>query len=114
MEMTDYIQIFTTAEKKKDAEKLAKEVVEKRLAACVQVLGPIESTYWWEGEVEKAEEWLCIMKSRNDLYGELEKVIKGIHPYDVPEILAMPIVSGNPVYLQWVDKEVGDKSRYTA
>lgn len=105
--MTEYIQIFTTTENKEDAEKIAKEVVEKRLAACAQILGPIESTYWWEGEVEKAEEWLCIMKSRNDLYGELEKAIKGIHPYDVPEILAMPVISGNPGYLQWVDKEVG-------
>ena len=104
--MTEYIQIFTTTENKEDAEKIAKEVVEKRLAACAQVLGPIESTYWWEGEVEKAKEWLCIIKSRNDLYGELEKAIKGIHPYDVPEILAMPVISGNPDYLQWVDKEV--------
>ena len=104
--MTEYIQIFTTTENKKDAEKIAKEVVEKRLAACAQVLGPIESTYWWEGEVEKTKEWLCIMKSRNDLYGELEKAIKGIHPYDVPEILAIPVISGNPGYLQWVDKEV--------
>ena len=105
--MTDYIQIFTTAEKKEDAEKIARDVVEKRLAACAQVLGPIESTYWWQGEVEKAEEWLCILKSRNDLYAELEKAIKGIHPYDVPEILAVPVISGNPDYLQWLDKEVG-------
>jgi len=104
--MTDYIQIFTTTEKKEDAEKIAKEVVAKRLAACAQILGPIESTYWWEGELEGAKEWLCIIKSRNDLYNDLEKAIKEIHPYDVPEILAIPVISGNPSYLQWVDKEV--------
>ncbi len=105
--MTEYIQIFTTTENKEDAEKIAKEVVEKRLAACAQVLGPIESTYWWEGEVEKAKEWLCIMKSRNDLFEKLEAAIKKIHPYDVPEILAVPVIAGNKSYLEWLDREVG-------
>jgi len=81
--------------------------VEKRLAACAQVMGPLESTYWWEEKIEVAKEWLCTMKTRNDLYGELEAAIKEIHPYDVPEILAVPVVSGNKSYLEWVDREVG-------
>ena len=104
--MTAYIQVFTTTDKKEDADKIAKEVVEKRLAACAQVIGPITSTYWWKENIERAEEWLCLMKSRNDLYEELEKAISGVHPYEVPEILAVPIVAGIQGYLEWLDEEL--------
>ena len=104
--MTEYIQVFTTTEKKEDAQKISKEMVEKRLAACVQVVGPIRSTYWWKEKIEEAEEWLCIMKTRNALYRELEKAIKGIHPYEVPEIVALPIVAGSEDYLGWLNQEV--------
>jgi periplasmic divalent cation tolerance protein len=104
--MTEYIQLFTTTEKKDDAQIISKEVVEKRLAACAQVIGPIKSTYWWKEKIEQTEEWLCIMKSRGDLYEELEKAIKSIHPYEVPEIVAVPIVSGSQSYLEWLEQEV--------
>ena len=104
--MTAYIQVFTTTDKKEDADKIAKEVVEKRLAACAQVIGPITSTYWWKENIERAEEWLCLMKSRNDLYEELEKAISEVHPYEVPEILAAPIVAGIQGYLEWLDEEL--------
>ena len=66
--MGSYIQVVTTAEKREDAEKIARAVVEKRLAGCVQILGPVTSIYWWKGNVETAEEWQCVMKSRSDLY----------------------------------------------
>jgi periplasmic divalent cation tolerance protein len=104
--MNEYIQIYTTTENKDDAGMIAETVVKKRLAACVQVVGPIVSTYWWEGAIEEAEEWLCIMKSRKDLYDSLEKAILDVHSYDVPEIVAVPIVSGSRSYLQWLNKEV--------
>ena len=104
--MTEYIQVYTTTENKDDAGMIAKTVVKKRLAACAQVVGPITSTYWWEGVIEEAEEWFCIMKSRKDLYDKLEKAILEVHSYDVPEIVAVPIVSGNQSYLRWLDKEV--------
>ena len=104
--MAEYIQLFTTTEKKEEAERIASEVVGKRLAACAQVIGPINSTYWWKEKIEKAEEWLCIMKSRNDLYDELEKAISSVHPYEVPEILAVPVVEGIKSYLEWLDSEV--------
>ena len=104
--MTDYIQLYTTVETKEDAEKISRRVVEKRVAACAQIIGPIESTYWWEGKIERAEEWLCVMKSRNELYQALEKTVKEIHPYEVPEILAIPIYAGNPSYLEWLDGEL--------
>ena len=104
--MAEYIQHFTTTESRDDAEMISREVVEKRLAACAQVLGPITSTYWWKEEVEKTEEWLCIMKSRRDLFNALEETIKAIHPYEVPEIVAVPIVLGSPSYLEWLGQEI--------
>ena len=104
--MTEYIQVFTTTEKKEDAQRISKEMVEKKLVACAQVVGPIGSTYWWKEKIEETEEWLCIMKSRKAVYRELEKAIKGIHPYEVPEIVALPIVAGSEDYLDWLNQEV--------
>jgi periplasmic divalent cation tolerance protein len=79
MKMEEYIQVVTAIEKREEAEKIADFLVEKRLAACVQIVGPIVSTYWWKGNIERAKEWLCIIKSKKDLYEELEKSIKEIH-----------------------------------
>jgi periplasmic divalent cation tolerance protein len=104
--MEEYIQVFTTTEKKEDAEKIAKAIVEKRLAGCIQIVGPITSTYWWKGDVETAEEWLLFIKSRKNLYDELERAIKEIHPYETPEIIAMPIVVGSKDYLEWLENEL--------
>jgi len=102
----EYIQVFTTAEKKEDAEKIARALVERRLAGCVQIAGPVSSTYWWKGNVETAGEWLCLIKSRKTLYGELEKAIKEIHPYETPEIIAVPIVNSSKEYLAWLGNEL--------
>ena len=105
--MEDYIQVMTTVDKKEEGAKIIDQVIRKRLAACVQLIGPISSTYWWEEEIAEAEEWLCLMKSRHDLYESLEKAIKSCHPYDEPEILAVPIIAGSPGYLSWIDETVG-------
>jgi periplasmic divalent cation tolerance protein len=108
-QVEEYIQVVTTTETRTDAQRIAIAVVEKRLAGCAQVLGPITSTYWWKEKVETAEEWLCVVKSRTDLYGELEKAIRGIHPYEVPEILAIPVVKGSKSYLEWLDSEINPR-----
>ena len=105
--MTGVVQVVTTTGTKADALMIAQTVVEKRLAACVQVIGPITSTYLWKGEIETAEEWLCLIKSRADLFEELVAAIKEVHPYDVPEILAVPVVAGSEDYLAWLDSELG-------
>ena len=104
--MTKYIQAFTVTRERKEAEKIARTVVEQRLAGCAQVLGPIMSTYWWDGRVEEGEEWLCLMKSRVDLYPELESTIRQIHSYDVPEILAVSVTKGSRNYLSWLENEL--------
>jgi len=101
-----YIQVFTTTEKKEDAEKIAKTLVEKRLAGCVQIIGPLTSVYWWKGSIETAGEWLCLIKSSKTLYGELENAIKKIHPCEIPEIIAAPIVEGSKEYLNWLSDEL--------
>ncbi|MCJ7595817.1 MAG: divalent-cation tolerance protein CutA [Desulfobacterales bacterium] len=106
--MKGYIQLFTTTEKKEDARKIAREVVRRRLAACVQIIGPVSSTYWWKEGIEEAEEWLCVVKSREELYEKLEKAIRDVHPYEVPEIQAMPVVKGSPYYLRWLDRETSE------
>ena len=104
--MTEFVQVTTTTETKEDALKIAQAVLEKRLAACVQLVGPITSMYWWQGNIETAEEWLCVLKSKKETYKELEWAIRQIHPYDVPEILATSVVVADPDYLEWLDSEI--------
>jgi periplasmic divalent cation tolerance protein len=100
------IQVVTTTAEKKDADALAKAVLDKRLAACVQVSGPIDSSYWWNGRLESAREWTVTMKTRRDLYPNLEKLLLATHPYDQPEIIATPIVEISPGYLKWLNEQV--------
>ena len=104
--MSEFIQVMTAIGSRDDAQKIAEATVGKRLAACAQVIGPITSTYWWQGAMEAAEEWLCLVKTRKDLYKELEQAIREAHPYDEPEILAIPVVAGSQGYLAWVEREV--------
>lgn len=104
--MTEYLQVLTTLDKKDAADRMARKVVEKRMAACAQVIGPINSTYWWHGKVEVSEEWLCVMKTTQGLFKELEEAVKIIHSYEIPEIIAVPIVEGHADYLDWLEKVV--------
>ena len=105
--MSDYIQIVTTAGTRDDAQRIARALVDERLAACVQVVGPVTSTYRWKGQVETSEEWQCWAKTRQSLYERVEQAIRRLHPYEVPEILAVPILAGSAAYLAWLDEEVG-------
>jgi periplasmic divalent cation tolerance protein len=105
---TDTIQVVTTTSSKDEAESIARALVERRLAACVQVAGPIASTYHWKGRVETAQEFLCIIKTRQTHYLALEDAIRKLHPYDVPEILAIPVSAGNRAYLDWLRAELAD------
>lgn len=104
--MTDYIQVVTTTEREEHAAEIARVLVDQRLAACVQVAGPITSTYRWQGAIETSREWQCTAKSRRDLFERIDETVRRVHPYDVPEILAVPILAGSRAYLQWLDAEL--------
>jgi periplasmic divalent cation tolerance protein len=104
--MKSYIQVTTTTETKEQAEKIAQHLVETQLAACIQIVGPITSIYHWKGKVENAQEWLCLIKTRDDLYNQVEAAIKSLHPYETPEIIAVSIIKGSKEYLNWLDKEL--------
>lgn len=101
-----YLQVVTTLPTKVAAQKLAVFLVGKKLTACVQVVGPIQSVYKWKGKIEEASEYLCIIKTKSELYPLLERAILKLHPYEVPEILAIPIIRGHKAYLSWLAKEV--------
>lgn len=104
--MTDFIQVMTTTANMTDAQRIAQVVVENRLAGCVQILGPMRSMYWWEGEIRSSEEYLCLIKTRADAYDALAEAIREAHPYDVPEILAVPVTHGSEQYLNWLNSEI--------
>jgi periplasmic divalent cation tolerance protein len=104
--MGDFVQVVTIAGSEEEAQRIAAAVVEARLCACAQILGPIQSIYWWQGSVEKAKEWLCICKSNLGLYRELEAAIREAHSYDVPEILAIPVAAASADYLRWLRAEL--------
>lgn len=100
-----YIVVYVTAPNIETASKIAETIVEKRLAACVNIIPKINSIYWWEGKIERDEEVLLIIKSRREIFEKLSMAIKEIHPYNVPEIIALPIIKGNKEYLEWINGE---------
>jgi periplasmic divalent cation tolerance protein len=100
-----FIQMITTTDDEELARRIADSLVEKRLAACVQILGPITSVYRWKGKTETTREWQCLVKTSIDRYGEVEAAIKAIHSYETPEIIALPITAGSLEYLGWLRGE---------
>jgi periplasmic divalent cation tolerance protein len=100
-----FLQVQTTTDSRAEAVELAQAAVEARLAACAQVAGPIASTYWWEDGVERAEEWLLMLKLPADRYQDLADFLTERHSYDEPEIIATAIVAGAPSYLDWLEEE---------
>ena len=104
--MADIIQIVTTTDRKDLAERIGQSLVDRRLAACVQIVGPIRSIYRWQGETESAEEWQCWIKTTRERFAAVEQAIRELHTYAVPEILAIPVVAGNAAYLQWLEEQV--------
>jgi periplasmic divalent cation tolerance protein len=100
-----FLQVQTTTDSRAEAVELARAAVESRLAACAQVSGPVASTYWWEGSVERAEEWLLTLKLPASGYQQLADFITRRHSYDEPEIVAVPIVAGAESYLSWIEEE---------
>jgi periplasmic divalent cation tolerance protein len=108
--MTGCCQVTTTLPDRESAQRMAAELVGARLAACGQVQGPIDSTYWWEDQVASAAEWYCHFKTTLSRLPALRMRLREVHPYEVPEIIAVPIVDGDPAYLRWVEESVSNPS----
>jgi periplasmic divalent cation tolerance protein len=104
--MSQTIQVVTTIGSKDEARNLARTLLERRLAGCVQIVGPITSMYWWQGAIDEAEEYLCVIKTQVDRYEALENAIRQAHPYDVPEIIAISAKRVSPDYLHWLTGEL--------
>ncbi|HET9162767.1 MAG TPA: divalent-cation tolerance protein CutA [Solirubrobacterales bacterium] len=104
--MAEYLQVMTTVGSEGEAERISAALVERRLAACVQVVGPISSRYRWQEEIEQAAEWLCFAKTTDGRYPEVEAAIRELHSYEQPEIVATPIAAGSPGYLEWLGSSV--------
>lgn len=104
--MADCFQVTTTLPSETSAQQVATQLVEERLAACAQVLGPVSSTYRWKGSIEQATEWYCNLKTTKARLPALTKRIRKLHPYELPEIVALTIENADAAYLQWIEAEV--------
>ena len=96
------VAVFVTTPSAESAEKLARGLVEKRLAACVSTVAGVRSMFWWKGKIDHADEFILICKTRSELSGRLTEYVRENHEYEVPEVVVLPIVGGNTDYLQWV------------
>jgi periplasmic divalent cation tolerance protein len=107
--MTDKILVLTTAGSKEEARKLARGLVERLLAACVNIIPRVDSIYRWEGEVEEAQEWLLVIKTTSGAFERVRDAIKELHSYELPECIWVSIENGNAEYLAWIGDSVKDK-----
>lgn len=103
--MNEYMLVKTTVSDQETGEKIASALLEKRLAACVTICAEALSLYWWKGEIARDREYQLIIKTRAALYSKLEAEIIAVHPYEVPEIIALPVQAGNSKYLDWIASE---------
>jgi len=103
---TPYLMILCTVPDSVTAQKISRILVEEKLAACCNIVPGLNSIYRWENKIQDEPEILLIFKTRQELFSELEQRVKSLHPYAVPEIIAIPIVSGNIDYLKWMDENV--------
>ena len=106
MSEPEAIVVLLTTATRDEAERLAELLLAARLAACVQITGPVTSVYRWQGNIETSQEWLCTIKTRDNLFPQVEAAIRSLHSYQVPEILATPIIAGHEPYLKWLDEQL--------
>lgn len=106
MPVSQCVQVQTAAGTRDEAAAIADALLSRRLAACVQIVGPIQSRYWWQGELESAEEWLCLAKTTTERADAVVAAVGEVHSYETPEIVVTAILGGSDAYLQWVAGEV--------
>lgn len=103
--MVNVLVMMTTATKR-EAQKIVQQLLKQHLIACANILGPVESKFWWRGKIDKTDEYLVLMKSNEKLFTKLTQVIKQLHSYEVPEILALSIAEGWSPYLEWLNSSL--------
>jgi len=108
-----YVAVFITAPNKKEAEKVSEILLDKRVASCVNILGSVDSHFWWKGKKERVKEYLLIAKTTRRAMRKLVKIVKSAHSYDVPEIIAIPIIAGYRPYLNWIEGSVKNLMKTT-
>ena len=101
-----YILVMITTSSKEEAEKIAITLLEKKLIACANIFGPASSRFWWQGKIDEAEEYVVFMKTEERLFEEVAKHVKRLHSYEIPEIIALPIVKGFKPYLEWISNSL--------
>jgi len=101
-----FVVVFVTASSKSEARRIASVVLSKRLAACVNILGGVESHFWWNRKLETALECLLMMKTKRGAFAKLAAAVKSAHSYDTPEIIALPVAAGSQEYLKWISENV--------
>lgn len=104
--MTDKIVVLCTCESEEQAERVARHLIDRRLAACVNILTRVRSIYRWKDKVEDAAEFVLLIKSRRDKFADLSAELKRMHSYEIPEVIALPVVDGSEEYLAWLDREI--------
>ena len=105
----DHILIVVTVPSKEEAEKIATALLKKKLIACANIFGPVVSHFWWQGKIDKAEEYIMFMKTKRELFKQVASNVKQLHSYEVPEIIALPIIEGFKPYLEWIDNSLSGK-----
>ncbi len=101
---SSYLVVLTTLPNQSEARKISKLLLKKKFAACVNLIGPMESSFWWQGKIDRAREFLLLIKTRRAHFNRLRKFLEKNHPYEVPEIVAFRIAEGNASYLNWIKK----------
>jgi periplasmic divalent cation tolerance protein len=102
--MPEFIVVFVTCGSEEEALKIAHSLVEERLAACVNLVSPVRSIYRWEGKIWDEKEWILFIKTQKERFEELERKVKSLHSYSVPEIIGLPITEGSSAYLEWLEE----------
>ena len=103
------IVVFVTAKDKQEAQKIARRLVEDKLIACANIVDGVKSVFWWQGKTDEADETLLIMKSEKRLFKKIAAAVKALHSYDIPEVIALPIVDGSADYLKWMKESLSRK-----
>ena len=106
MEKPEYIVVFITTNTSGEAQEISRVLLEQRKAACINIIPEVDSRFWWENEIDSAQESLLVIKTKSSLLPEIIDLVKGAHSNVVPEIIALPIVGGNQDYLEWIEKSI--------